>query len=260
MKWSRKLPVENSPSISVIVPTLNEEKHIRLLLSSLWEQSSVSFETVIVDGGSKDKTARIAKQHNAKVLVLQGYGEYISRNIGAKKAEGELLLFTCADIIFPRHLFRKIVKKFEKNPRLIALTGPGYPFDAPFLGKLEYAIYNLARHFFAKLPKSFKRFSTSTNFLVVRRKDFEKTGGFAANDINADGLMGRKLLQLGEVAFFLDTYVHLSARRMKNLGFINFNKHYLYVLENFLFSTSKSGIMKSLKLSSKKKHRKMHEI
>lgn len=246
--------------MSIIIPTLNEENSIGFLLKSIKSQSSVSFETVIVDGGSKDKTVRIAKRYNAKVLVLPGYGEYISRNIGAKKAEGELLLFTCADIIFPKHLFQEIVRKFEKNPRLIALTGPGYPFDAPLLCKLEYAIYNLARYFFAKLPKSLKRFSTSTNFLVVRRKDFEKTGGFVANDINADGLMGRKLLQLGEVAFFLDTYVHLSARRMKNLGFINFNKHYLYVLENFLFSTSESGIIKSLKLNSKKKHRKMHEI
>lgn len=258
--WLRELPAEKNPCISIIVPTLNEEKHIFFLLNSLSDQSSVSFETLIVDGGSKDKTSDIARQHNAKVMALPGHGEFISRNIGAKMAKGKLLLFTCADIIFPKNLFQKVVEKFERNPELIALTGPGYPFDAPFFGKLEYAVYNIIRYLFASLPKSLQRFSTSTNFLVVRKDYFNKTGGFVVDNINADGLMGKKLLKLGEVAFFLDTYIYLSARRMRNMGFFAFNRHYLYALENFFFFTSNTRVINSLKLRSKKKHRKMHEI
>lgn len=254
------MSVENVPQVSVIVPSLNEESHICLLLDSIKNQSSVSYEILIVDGGSKDETLYIARQHNAKVMALPGHGEFISRNIGAKMAKGKLLLFTCADIVFPKNLFQKIVEKFESNPELIALTGPGYPFDAPFFGKLEYAVYNLIRYLFTSLPKSFKRFSTSTNFLVVRKDYFKKTGGFVVDNINADGLMGKKLLKLGEVAFFLDTYIYLSARRMKNMGFFAFNRHYLYALENFFFFTSNTGVINGLKLRSKKKHRKMHEI
>lgn len=254
------MSVENVPQVSVIVPSLNEESHICLLLESIKNQSPVSYEILIVDGGSKDETLYVARQHNAKVMALPGHGEFISRNIGAKMAKGKLLLFTCADIVFPKNLFPKIVEKFERNPELIALTGPGHPFDAPFFGKLEYAVYNLIRYLFASLPKSFKRFSTSTNFLVVRKDYFNKTGGFVVDNINADGLMGKKLLKLGQVAFFLDTYIYLSARRMKNMGFFAFNKHYLYALENFFFFTSNTGVINGLKLRSKKKHRKMHEI
>lgn len=259
-KWLKKLQDEKEPLISIIVPTLNEEEHIKTLLLSIEHQATINFETLIMDGGSKDRTSKIAQRHNAKAIVLPGYGEFISRNIGAKMAKGEFLLFTCADIIFPDKLFQKIVQKFSKKSGLIALTGPGYPYDAPILGKMEYSLYNLVRYLSAKLPRSIRRFSTSTNFLVVRKDYFQKAGGFAVDDINADGLMGKKLLELGEVAFFLDMPIYLSARRMKTMGFLDFNKHYLYVLENFLFPLSKTGVVKSVKLKSKSKHREMHEI
>lgn len=260
MKWSRKLQHDEDPCISIIVPTLNEEKHIRSLFDSLKGQSLVNFETVVVDGGSKDKTPEIANRYDAKVVVLPEHGEFISRNIGANVSRGNLLLFTCADIVLPKDMFHKIVEKFENKPNLIALTGPGYPFDAPFLGKVEYAAYNLARYFFAKSPRPFKRFSTSTNFLVVRRECFERTGGFLIDDINADGLMGKELLRMGDVAFFLDTYVFASGRRMKNMGFLGFNKHYFYAIENFFFFASESRVMKAWKIRARKRHGKMHEI
>ena len=112
MKWSRKLQHDKDPCISIIVPTLNEEKHIRSLLDSLKDQSLVSFETVVVDGGSKDKTSEIANKYDAKVVVLPEHGEFISRNIGADVSRGDLLLFTCADIVFPKDIFHRIMEKF----------------------------------------------------------------------------------------------------------------------------------------------------
>jgi len=249
-----------TPLISVIVPTLNEEDHIWRLLKSIKWQRYVNSEILLVDGGSKDKTLDIARRYNAKILVFPGHGEFVSRNIGAEKAKGEYLLFTCADIIFPEGLFEKIVKKFQRNLGLIALTGPGFPYDATLFGKIEYIIYNFIRYFFAKLPRPLKRFSTSTNFLVVRKEYFEKTGGFIVDDINADGLMGRKLLSMGEIAFFQDAYFYMSARRMKNMGLLNFNRHYLYALENFLFPLSNTSLLRTIKYYSKKKHRKIHEV
>jgi glycosyltransferase involved in cell wall biosynthesis len=256
--WFKHLATEK-PQLSIIVPTLNEEENIDLLLNSAKNQS-VSFETLIVDGGSNDKTDQIANKHRAQIIVLPGYSEFISRNIGAKNAKGELLLFTCADIIFPEELFEKIVGKFVQDPDLIALTGPDYPFDAPLMGKVEYAIYNFARYLSTRFPEPLKRFSTSTNFLVVRKEHFDTAGGFITDDVNADGLLGKKLLSLGRVAFSLDTFVYSSGRRMKTMNFFAFNKHYLYVLENFLFSTSDTNLMRTLKNTSRNNHRKMREI
>lgn len=254
------MQTDEGPRISIIVPTLNEENNIGLLLNSLKHQSSVSFETLIVDGGSKDKTPEIAHKHNAKVVILPEHGEFVSRNVGAKMSKGRYLLFTCADIIFPEDILQKIIDRFEKNPELVALSGPGYPFDAPLLGKVEYAVYNLFRYVVAKLPRPFKRFSTSTNFLAVRKGQFGRTGGFIVDDINADGLMGKELLDIGDVAFYLDTYIYSSARRMKNMGFIDFNKHYLYAIENFFFFTSNKSVIKAWKVRASKKHRAMREV
>lgn len=251
---------DEGPRISIIVPTLNEESHIAFLLDSLRGQSSVSFETLVIDGGSSDRTSKIAIEHNARVVVLPAHGEFISRNIGAKMSKGNYLLFTCADIIFPKDVLGRIIQKFEKNPELVALSGPGHPFDAPLLGKVEYAVYNLVRYISARLPKPLKRFSTSTNFLVVRKSQFDKTGGFAVDDINADGLMGKQLLYKGQVAFFLDTFVYSSARRMKNMGFIDFNRHYLYAIENFFFFSSNRSAIKAWKQRSGKRHGQIHKV
>ncbi len=242
----------------MVVPTLNEERHVESLLASLKEQSQTSFEVLIVDGGSKDKTSDIAHLYDARVVVLPGCGEFASRNVGAKMARGEFLLFTCADIIFPNGLLAKVIENFDQTPELIALTGPGYPFGASFFGRIEYIVYNVIRYLFAKFPRPFKRFSTSTNFLVVRKDYFDRTGGFKVDEINADGLMGKTLLEMGEVAFSLDNYVYISARRMENMGILNFNKHYLYAFENLFFFLSGMRIMKTLKLRSKLEHRKMH--
>jgi glycosyltransferase involved in cell wall biosynthesis len=254
------LQAEEKPKISIIVPTLNEEEYIRFLLDSIKGQPYVKSETLIIDGGSKDKTQLIACQYNAKVAVLPGHGEFISRNTGAKMARGDLLVFACADIVFPKNTFQRVVEKFENRPKLIAMTGPGYHFDASLLGRLEHTAFDFIRFLFSKFPKPLKRFPTSTDFLVIRKGYFEKIGGFAVDDINADGLIGRKLLDMGEVAFFLETYVYVSARRMKNMGFFAFHKHYLYALENFFYFVSNNSLVNSWKLEARKKHGKMHKI
>ncbi len=260
MRELSKLQARDNPTVSIIIPTLNEEKHLALLLDSIKRQRQINCEAFVIDGGSTDGTAAIAHQYKAAVAIEPGLSEFSSRNFGARLATGKLLLFTCADTILSDELLLNVVRKFDKKPRLIALTGPGYPMDAPLLGKLEYLIYNVIRFGFAKLPRPVKRFSTSTNFLVIRKEIFDKIGGFEVNDVNADGIIGRKLLDMGNVAFFPSAYIYISARRMEKMGFLGFNKHYLYVLENLFFFLSKSGVMKTIKLSSRMKHRKMREI
>ncbi len=245
--------------ISIIVPTLNEEESLRFLLRSLRRQTLSDFEILVVDGGSKDKTVDVAKKYKVTTIVLHGGREFKSRNIGAGLAKGEILLFTCADVIMPKDLIEKVYEKFEGNHRIIAASGPGTPYDTHIIGKVEYGVYNALRYILSKLPRPFKRFSSSTNFLVVRKNSFERVGGFDPKDINADGLLGRNLSKLGDVAFCLNMHVFISARRMNKMGFLNFNRHYFYVLENFLPFLSETRMIKGLKQKSGKIHRKIHE-
>jgi glycosyltransferase involved in cell wall biosynthesis len=241
--------------ISVIVPTLNEGKNIPNLLNSLENQTLKDFEVVVVDGGSSDKTIALAEAYHSNIVVERGLAEYPSRNHGAKIANGDILLFTCADVVFPRGLLAKIAKSFQ-DPELVAMTGPDWPTDST-VAMVEYGVYNFARFLFSSFPKPAKRFSTSTNFLAVRKAAFEKTGGFV-RDINSDGYVGKQLSEIGKVKFSNSAPVLISPRRFHQMGFFKFNLHYLYVLENFFPFLSETAFFKSLKENSGAVHRDMH--
>src|SRR3989338_4493846 len=72
------------PKISIVIPTLNEEKDIGKLLLSVSNQSYKNYEIIIVDGGSSDNTVKIAKKYTGKVFVLPKAGVTKSRNYGIK--------------------------------------------------------------------------------------------------------------------------------------------------------------------------------
>jgi len=243
------------PQITIVVPTLNEGVSIRSLLESVDKQKNVNAEIVVVDGGSTDNTVPIAENYCAKVIVEKGLQEFPSRNIGAKVARGDILLFTSADVIFPRNLLEKISENFQ-DTQLVAITGPDIPLASP-LARMEYGLYNVLRLIFCNLPGRSSRFSTSTNFLAVKKEYFDKTGGFI-NDINGDGLMGRRLSELGKVKFSTDIKVFISPRRFYKMGFFKFNLHYLYVLENFFYSLHETSFLKSLKYRSEAVHSNLH--
>lgn len=245
--------------LSVIVPTLNEAAHIRQLLNSLQSQYTNSFEVIIVDGGSQDGTTKIAKSLGARVYVREGAREFEARNYAAARSKGSLLLFSCADVLFPPTALSSILQHFETDANLVALTGPDFPYDGGAKLRATYNLYNGLRLLFSRLPRPLKAFSTSTNFLVVRRENFEESGGFETNDVNADGIMGRYLANHHRTLFDKDAIVYISARRASNWGFSRFTRHYLYVIENFVPSISRYQWFQRLKIESGRKHGEIHD-
>ena len=243
--------------ISVIVPTLNEEAHIGRLLGSLQDQTHPPDEVIVVDGGSVDATTRIAKELGAKTLCLPGVKEWPSMNAGAEIAGGDLLVFTGADVAFPRKTLARIQTQFSRDSELVSLAGPGIPVDPPALLGLEYAIYNLARFVAGLLPGGLKRFSTSTNLLAVRRATFEIVGGLP-DGWNADGRLGRSLCFQGRVRFSLFwVRTRISSRRLNEMGFWAFNRHFLYVIENFIPRLESWGPIRRSKTTCATNHSKM---
>ena len=90
--------------ISIIIPTLNEEKFLPKLLESLTVQTVKDFEVIVVDGSSKDKTVELAYTFSSKLpkltIVVSGRASLpLQRNLGAQKAEGDWLVFIDADSI-----------------------------------------------------------------------------------------------------------------------------------------------------------------
>jgi hypothetical protein len=77
--------------------------------------------------------------------------------------------------------------------------------------------------------------------------------------VNADGMLGRALCEKGRVYFSRSAIkAYQSARRVRQMGSIKFNAHFLYVLENFFPFLSKTHLINRLKQKSGKKHSEMH--
>jgi glycosyltransferase involved in cell wall biosynthesis len=246
-------------NITVIVPTLNEDKYLGNLLTSLEKQDYRDFDVIVVDGGSQDKTLSISQAFGAQTVVIPKCKEYPSRNKAAELASGNILFFTGADVVFPDNMLRNVARKFE-DPELLAVAGPGIPYDGSILLKIEFFLYNSLRCFFALLPKPLKRFSTSTGLLAVRKSAFNSVGGLDPNDINADGMLGRKLCNSGRVWFsFFKVKAYNSTRRVKAMGAVDFNKHFIYVLENFFPFLSNTSFIRTNKFSSGESHSMMRK-
>ncbi|HBH78360.1 MAG TPA: glycosyl transferase, partial [Nitrospira sp.] len=97
--------------ISVIIPTYNEEKALPKTLQALFSQPG-EFETILVDGGSTDRTSTILDDfefrpsspitpHPSRLALTAPKGRASQMNAGAKEAKGEWLLFLHADTILP---------------------------------------------------------------------------------------------------------------------------------------------------------------
>lgn len=85
-------------SISVIIPSFNEERRIRACIESA--QRINPLEVIVVDGGSTDRTCEIAQEAGA-IVIRSSKGRGIQMNKGASFAKGKILLFLHADTIMP---------------------------------------------------------------------------------------------------------------------------------------------------------------
>ncbi|MBO8852354.1 glycosyltransferase family 2 protein, partial [Staphylococcus aureus] len=84
-------------------PTYNEEENIRECLRTIFDQSINNYEVIVVDDGSTDKTVDIIKEFkNVKVFSENHKGAGAARNLGAKKANGDIFVFVDADMSFDK--------------------------------------------------------------------------------------------------------------------------------------------------------------
>lgn len=101
--------------VSIIIPTYNEAKVIGECLLSLGKQAYKDFEVIVVDDGSTDNTRSVVGNSkpqtlNPKLLRQQHKGPGAARNLGAKHARGEILVFVDADMTFDRNFLKNLIK------------------------------------------------------------------------------------------------------------------------------------------------------
>ncbi len=214
--FSKPSNKKNSVSISIIVPTLNEEKYIEKCLKSLKKQNfQGKYEIIVSDAYSSDKTVEIAKKYADKIVFTKKRTSGSGRNNGAKYSQGKYLIFVDADTCLPPNYLTEAYAIFKKN-EFVGFSG-SFKFDET---ALKYKLISFFTNIFFK-RKSKEGLAILPGFnLCVPKQVFQKIGGFEDVFVE-DAYFSEKLRKIGKTKYFSQFYAITSARRIKAKGMFN---------------------------------------
>lgn len=226
----RYLFMVSSIDISVIVPTLNEEKYLSRCLNSLVNQSYRGHhEVLVVDGGSSDRTVAIAQEYADEVLVERGRLVGAARNRGAEIAKGDILAFIDADTMASVQWLEEIAQFFRSNPSAVGVTGPTLPYDGNDIDAITYKFWTL---YLQRVLLSMGMPHVIGFNCAYRRKSFVQAGGFdEAAAMSEDILLAQKMRRFGKIIFDKRMFALTSARRFQTCGHAYITG--LYLLNGF---------------------------
>lgn len=187
------------PTISIIVPALNEEAVIAATLGALC--LGPRDELIVVDGGSADATAEIASRFTNRVISAPR-GRASQMNAGASIARRDLLIFLHADCVLPEGGLDIVRDAFDSGASAAA-------FDIAI--DHEGIAYRLIERV-ANLRSRITRVAYGDQALCIRRDLFNRMGGYREIPIMEDIELGMRLRRESAVRFMRPT-VRVNARR-----------------------------------------------
>lgn len=195
-----------TPTLSIVVPTLNEAGTIEHTLAALAPLRAQGVEIIVADGGSSDATAELALPWVDRVLAAPR-GRARQMNAGAAVTRGELLLFLHADTRLPDGAAASIRQAIDAGadwgrfdvhiagrPRLLRIVAAGMNTRSRWTG-----------------------IATGDQALFVRRAVFERLGGFPDQPLMEDVELSRRLRAVGRPACLRERVI-TSGRRWEHRG------------------------------------------
>ena len=215
---------KDNPTISIIIPVLNEEAHIGELIDYLTSNSSVNniAEILVVDGGSTDHTILVAENIGAIVLHSEK-GRAKQMNFGAEKAAGKILYFLHADTFPPKDFDRHIINAISSNQEAGCF-------------QMRFDSDNWALQFFAWFTRyNHKICRGGDQSLFISKELFKKTKGFNEDYIVfEDNEFISRLYQKTNFKI-LPYHVKTSARKYRKLGVFKLQYYFGVIhLKNYL--------------------------
>ncbi len=204
--------------LSIVIPSLNEEKELSSLLDSIKAQGFSDYEIILADAGSRDKTLDIAKEYGCK--IIKGGLPAQGRNKGASVSSGEIILFLDADVVLPPAFLSSALKEFKKR-------------------KLDIASFNLLPkkrgsflfNFFYNRPMIFleKVLPHAAMGILVKKDVFEKIGGFDETiKMAEDHEFARRGKKIASYGVIRSVPLFVSERRFEKEGWIKTALKYLF--------------------------------
>ena len=213
-------------NLSIIIPAYNEQNLISDCLDSVLNQTadSESYEIVVIDNNSTDRTAAIARNKGVRVEKepQKGYVHAIQK--GVDVSEGKILAFMDADCRAPANWVSKILRNFEESPEIVALGGKLNYFDTHLI--LSLTMKSLL--FFADaLPG---------NNMAIQREALNRIGGIDPKvNLSVDFWMSLKLKQAGRIKIDKSLIMLTSGRRFEG-AFTSYLQYGVNVLSMLLLA------------------------
>ena len=212
-----------NPKVSFIIPALNEEKGIPVLINNIRRlDKNYNYEIIVADNNSTDKTREIAETMGAKVIRnSKDAPKTIAnvRNTGASIASGEIFIFCDADTVIqdPNKFLPEVFLVLE-NPEIIggAPSISIFPDEANWKDKISHFFYNNIVH----LSFMTKFTLCGGECQVVRKSSFREVNGYNVDIVHAEDCdFFRRLHKIGKLHFFSELVVYESPRRYRKYGY-----------------------------------------
>lgn len=237
--------------ISIVIPALNEEKLLPDCLRSLRNQEyRGDFEIIVVDNGSTDRTADIARDYGARVIRADGERNvFYARQVGANAARGDIIAQADADSIYPKDWLKRISDRLAAHPEAVAVAGRFF-----YREKFIWSWFELVfRHLINLLTVTFfgRPFFISGATFAFRRRTFVSLDGYKDLIYSADqyGIASR-LGQFGKILYDKGLYVLTSSRSVQKPSlvlllavFINAYQWGIYYIKNFIRARREDSII-----------------
>ena len=181
--------------VSVVIPALNEEEGIERCLRSIRRQDQQA-ELILIDNGSVDRTPEIARRYCDRVLVKPGYSLAEMRDLGAKEAEGDIVVTTDADCEAPPHWLRELTRPFT-DPKVVAVGGAVRPLNRNQLSRFYC--------WMSALVQGTLHLFQGAN-MAYRRDVYLRSPGYASAKRAEDWNLSWKLRKYGRTKFIRKAY------------------------------------------------------
>jgi rSAM/selenodomain-associated transferase 2 len=197
-------------TLSIIMPVLDEAAGIEAALRTLAPYRQRGVEVIVVDGGSRDDTAKLARALADRVLTAPR-GRAAQMNAGAAAASGDVLLFLHADTQLPENADSLVLDGLACAGRAFGRSWGR--FDARIDGGGVLGLIALMMNWRSRLTG----IATGDQAIFVTRAAFDSVGAFPVIALMEDVALSARLKHIGR-PLCLRARVTASARRWRKQG------------------------------------------
>ena len=202
--------------ISIIIPTLNEEKLLPRLLGNIKNQTYKDYEVIIADANSTDRTREIAREYGC--IVVDGGLPGVGRNNGSKVAKGDFFIFFDADVTITPKFLENGFKEFQRRYLEVASADVSADSLSEKDYKAAFNLYNAYVHY----SQYFSPVALGVFIMITRRLFFRIKGFNEKIKLGEDYDFVERAGKLAKFRVLKSVDVKISLRRMEKEGVLRF--------------------------------------